>query len=571
MSACTSKILLISGTECIGDSWPKINNNFQNLSADICTVSTFANLVSSTLIQLSSTVLNLSAKDSSTIDLTFNRFSYTLSADILNNSIGTSKLGGDISSSAKTLLTTVRLSSLTDIQLNGLSGGQILKWNSSLNKWVNTFEDVLSGTIPNGVYQDIVVSSGPGPVGQVWVINTNAVTETKIIDNAITTNKIIAQGVTTTRIQDQAITAIKLLTATGQEAVTTSALRNNAVTTEKLNSTLGQEAVNTPVIRDQAVTNAKLSAMPGLSIKGNSTSATGQPVDISAVNTGESSIVEQNGVLRRFNNTLGFGLVDNSATTATSASTPNSIVLRGPDGTFTCNALITLNEPGLIGQALSAVSANIANFATQTGSLQTSRNIELSGAVTGSASFDGSSDINIFTTGGGEINTGVSLGSGVNIFKEKSGLNLLFRSLSAGVNISVTATGNDEVVINNTYVPPAPQTLAKAWISFNGQTGLAYASYNVSSIQRIAKGVWYINLVPGVFNSTNYCVVTNTMQGDIPGVPVQAHGEVTSNNSGDAADSANARPITNTRVLYESWRDNSTLEDNVYNNIVIYS
>ncbi len=53
--------------------------------------------------------------------------------------------------------------------------------------------------------------------------------------------------------------------------------------------------------------------------------------------------------------------------------------------------------------------------------------------------------------GGGEANTGANLGSGAEVFKEKAGVELRFKTLIAGSNVTINELA-DEIVINSSYV-----------------------------------------------------------------------------------------------------------------------
>ena len=72
---------------------------------------------------------------------------------------------------------------------------------------------------------------------------------------------------------------------------------------------------------------------------------------------------------------------------ATAASTPGKIVLRDAGGNFAANT----------------VTAALSGNASTASKLQTARTITLTGSVSGSASFDGSGDISITTTGGSSV------------------------------------------------------------------------------------------------------------------------------------------------------------------------
>ena len=69
--SCPTTVQTILGTECIGNSLPKINDNFENLKDGICDLyTTYKNLTS------------FNTQDSNTIDLNWNSSTRTLSADL---------------------------------------------------------------------------------------------------------------------------------------------------------------------------------------------------------------------------------------------------------------------------------------------------------------------------------------------------------------------------------------------------------------------------------------------------------------------------------------------------------
>lgn len=550
MSLCTSELTAILGTDCIGDSRLVINANFALLSADVCTAETFIKTLSTTTSFLSSNIAGLSAKDSSTIDLTYtvSGSSSILSADVINGSIDIFKLGGNIPLTTRQFLTATSLSGIADVTVSSIQNGHVLRWNTSTGKWENGPVTAATAVVSDGSYTDIIVSGS----GTVYTISPNAVNGGKLANSAVTTNK----------ISDQNVTAIKLLSSAGNEAVITNTIRNNAVTEAKLadsavtETKLADSSVTTNKIANATITNAKLSAATPLSIKGNFEDIVRPVVDIVAT--------EPNGVLRRFNNALGFGSVANSATTATTEPEPNTIVLRDGSGDFICRTVISDNSApyGLLGTALSAA---LASSSIQ---LQTPRTIQIDGVVSGSATFNGTQDITITTTGGGEINTAANVGGGIDIFKEKVGTTLNYKTLSAGRDILITDI-NDRITISNNLTGVPFQAQAKAWVNFNAQSGTIVSSYNVTSIQRLGAGVWYINLENNLFTNTNYCVVANTMQGNT-GEGQFTFGGISGNNSGLYADIACVRPDTSSRVLYESFRTYDVRSDNVFNFVVIF-
>jgi len=75
------------------------------------------------------------------------------------------------------------------------------------------------------------------------------------------------------------------------------------------------------------------------------------------------------------------------------------------------------------------------------------------------------------SAGAGETNTASNLGSGSGLYKQKVGVDLQFKSLSAGTNCSLdTVTDTDRIIIN-VPVPSIPDTTV---VPINSQTGTSY-------------------------------------------------------------------------------------------------
>lgn len=128
----------------------------------------------------------------------------------------------------------------------------------------------------------------------------------------------------------------------------------------------------------------------------------------------------------------------------------------------------------------------LGNFnATTATALQTARTISLTGSVTGSASFDGSANISIATTGGGG-SAGATGATG-----------------PAGPTGPTGATGPTGSV-NQTQI-------AKAWVNFNGttSTGTIRSSFNVSSITKNATGNYTVNFATALADADYSAVVSN--------------------------------------------------------------
>jgi hypothetical protein len=70
--------------------------------------------------------------------------------------------------------------------------------------------------------------------------------------------------------------------------------------------------------------------------------------------------------------------------------------------------------------------------------------------LTGGTIYSGATELStLFPTGSGEVNSGVNVGAGNGIFLDKSGLNLRFKTVIAGSNITITNNTND-ITISST-------------------------------------------------------------------------------------------------------------------------
>jgi hypothetical protein len=174
---------LIDRNDCIGDSLPFINANTNLFTTNIKSLSTL-------LLTLSSLNRGLSGIVTPTINLTYNNNLNTLSAEVINGSINTTKLGGDILQTGKALLTSASLSSLVDVSFSTLANQQALVWNDSTKRWEN--QSVATGGSPltDGNKGDITVSNG----GLLWTLQTatglEAVQTTNIRTGAVTPAKL---------------------------------------------------------------------------------------------------------------------------------------------------------------------------------------------------------------------------------------------------------------------------------------------------------------------------------------------------------------------------------------------
>jgi hypothetical protein len=438
-AACSSKLSRLSaldGGDCLGDSRLVLNDNFINIAGDLCSLYLLTSALSArptATITTSSFLVN----DSTTIDFSVNTNTtntHIFSASVFDSSLGTIKLGQDITTFGKRLLTSssIALSSLSDVQFTSLALNNIIQWNGS--KWTNTTLAGVTGNLTDGDKGDITVSN----IGTLWQINPDTITNTELASAAVLAENISFWAVQTDKIADNAVTTAKL----SANAVTTSKIDNSAVTDVKI----ATDAITTNKILAGAVTNSKLANMGALTIKGNPTNATDVPIDISAT-TNDT-------VLVRVANALSFGQVPNSATTATSAATTNTIVLRNTSGNFSANQIFasevsaTTFRGNLIGNASTATTAISA--------LSAERAVLANKAFTADVSLSAlSADRSVFAQVANEAYTaGYALEAGlgrklylhnININGETTGTTT---SVFSGSPINISTTASPTIITN---------------------------------------------------------------------------------------------------------------------------
>lgn len=542
LTATTCRIFLtsIDGTDCIGDTRQYINTNFLNLASNQCSLFTavtgLTGILNTRITNLSSFTKSLSAKDSPTIDLSFNSSSYFLSADVQDSSLGTIKLGQDVTTFGKALLTSTRiaLSSLAGVQLTSTpTVGQFLGWNGGFWTNTNTTTSTLTGLLNDGNKGDISVSG----VGAIWTINNNTITTAKILNLAVSNAKLASNSVTNTKIANDAVTTAKIING----AVTTTKLDTNAVTVDKL----ANSSVNVDKIVNNSVTNAKLAQMPGLSIKGNAITPTGNPTDIIATT--------DNRVLLRQGGSLFFGTVPNAATSASSTVGPNTIVQRDTNGNFSANT----------------VTANLNGNASSASLLQTGRVIQMTGDVSytsttfnGGANATGVASINNNTISTAKIQDGAVTANKIansSVSESKLTSTAVFNTLRLrnSIELSQGLTGNRfsyvDLVGDDTYTDFGLRLL-------RGNEGPNSASQLITrgtgplAIGTIDAGeIWFVT------NNTGHCFLRADGTFDM--------GNININTSGISYPSAAGRFGRFANRIGFTWDGNTRLRGTVDNNV----
>ena len=112
---------------------------------------------------------------------------------------------------------------------------------------------------------------------------------------------------------------------------------------------------------------------------------------------------------------------------AASANTPNFLVLRNASGNFSAGA----------------ITASLSGNASTASKIETARTISLAGNVTGSVTFDGSSDVSITTTLA-SLPADVSISNNLTV-----GGNLTVNGTVTSVNTETTTLNDNIIVLNN--------------------------------------------------------------------------------------------------------------------------
>jgi len=166
---------------CMGDSLQYINKNNEIFAQRTVDLSSF-------FIAISTFNVTLSGKDTSTIQLDYNFRANALSAFVVNGSISTTQLGGNIGQLGKALLTAAGLSGLKDVKFtSSILDNQALVYNSSSNIWENKSVADISLASLLGNRGDITVTQEQFSNLVIFTINESTTNDSA---RAITTNKI---------------------------------------------------------------------------------------------------------------------------------------------------------------------------------------------------------------------------------------------------------------------------------------------------------------------------------------------------------------------------------------------
>jgi hypothetical protein len=179
----------------------------------------------------------------------------------------------------------------------------------------------------------------------------------------------------------------------------------------------------------------------------------------------------------------------NSATiAAATANTANTIVLRDANGDFSARSITATN---FLGNATTATSA---------GQWTTTRTISLTGDVTGSANIDGSGNISISTTVGGNQ---VALGTDTtgqyarSISVSGTGISITTGSLDDGTDYTITSTATNLNTASAIVQRDSLGNFSAGTISANlqGNAATASNSTNISVTNTTANQSYYVLFV----------------------------------------------------------------------------
>jgi hypothetical protein len=178
---------------------------------------------------------------------------------------------------------------------------------------------------------------------------------------------------------------------------------------------------------------------------------------------------------------------------------------------FAGNALILKND-GLYVSVSSVTTSFIRGLLTANAPIvydSSTGVFSIPKATTSVDGYLGSTDWNTFNT---KANTVTALGTGTNLFKQKTGVNLEFKSIKAGIGGISLVTSGDDILINNTNLAPSVNAGSAQTILASGAT-TSLAGAIVPNTGTTVSGSWLFLSGPSVPTLSDYGVVNPVVTG----------------------------------------------------------